>query len=296
MSTPLLTPTDAEKKALLDARNEEEIRLLVAQMQKAGALGFDPSTHVKGVITAVSYASSPPTVSLQISGDTTTTITGVRIMNNFTPVTGQTVDIRKQGADIVITGHTADVSGTARGQVGSGWIKATLTNGSHNGNSNGDVYYRLKLDDGSWKVQWQGGWAPEGSSIMIDSGQALPERFWPKALRSVPAARQVSTATSVVFDFHTDGRVVLTGHTYSTSASTVSGDVSFVSIGGSGFTSVNGSHTHIDGGGFATTTSGGHDHSVNIGASHDHGFYGGAHTHTAFWPAWVSLNGVEYFL
>ncbi|MFE6223036.1 hypothetical protein [Streptomyces sp. NPDC057854] len=261
-------------------------------MQASGALGYTPSTHVKGVITAVNYAGLPPTVTIQIQGAASVEIPGVRIMNNYTPVVGQTVDIRKQGADIVITGHTADVSGSALGQTGSGWIKATLSNGSHNGNSNGDVYYRLILDHGSWKMQWRGGWDPNGSSTMIDSAEALAAEYRPKSHRSVVAARQVNNATSVVWDFHTDGRVLLTGHTYSTSTSTVSGDVGFTSI--SSFTSVGGTHNHAGDSGGVTSSDGGHDHSV--GASHDHGFFGGAHQHTATVPAWASLNGVEYFL
>lgn len=287
-------PTASETSALAVSSADSELRALAEQLQSTGALGFDPSTHAKAIITAVSHDTAPPTVSIQFRGDTTVTIDNVRIDSSYSPVVGQTVDIRKQGPDIVITGSTAAASASGP-DTSNGWTRATLSNGSHNGNSNGDIYYRKVLDNGSWKMQWQGGWSVSGTE-MIDAGDALGEEFQPTAHRSVAAARQVVNGTAIVWDFHTDGRVTLTGSTATGASATVSGDITFVSAGGGGFTSVNGAHSHLDGSSFVTTTDGSHDHSFSADASHDHGFLGGGHTHTVAAPAWASLNGVEYFL
>lgn len=295
MTTPtsrsVAAPTLAETQALNNARQDDEVRALVQQMQTLGAMAYGSSRHIKGVVTAINYTTSPPTVSINIQGETSVTVDGVRIMNNYSPVVGQTVDIRKQGADIVITGHTADVSGTSVGNAGSGWILAQLTNGAHNGNSNGDIYYRLVLDHGSWKMQWQGAWSVSGTA-MIDAADALPAEYRPTRHRSVVAGRTVTNASAIVWDFHTDGRVTLTGSNATPASAVVSGDVTFVDPGG--FTSFSSTHQHMDGSGFMTSFDGSHDHSVSAG--HDHGFLGGGHTHTVASPSWASLNGVEYFL
>lgn len=300
MSTPtpdptkqqLVTPTASETAALRASSLDDEIRALAQQLQKQGALGFDPSTHVKGIVTAINYNSSPPTVSIQISGDTTTTIDGVRFINNYTPVINDVVDIRKQGPDLIITGQPAYTSGKVVTGGANGWVVATLTNGSHDGNDQGNVAYRLILDNGSWKMQWRGGWSVSGT-YLIDTDDALASQYRPQSLRSLVVARQTSTgAVACHAEFLADGRVRLAGNTQSTLNASVSGDVYFTSI--NDFTSVAGSHSHLDGSGFSTTTDGAHDHS--IGASHDHGFSGGSHSHPVTTPTWISLHGVEYFI
>lgn len=289
-STPLIAPTLAETRALNDSYSEDEIRALAQQLRKSGELGFDPTTLIKGTITAISYSSSPPTVSINVSGDTTTAIAGVRILNDYTPVVGQTVLVHKQGADIVVLGHIADVGGYSITSLGNGWIKATLSSGSHNGNSNGDICYRLILDHGSWKMQWRGGWNVSGTE-MIGSGNALATQYRPKGLRSVTAGRTMSSGSSITWDFHTDGRVVMTGGNVSPNSSSVSGDVGYTSYGSS--TGSVGSHSHAITGG-STGFAGSHSHGFS--ASHDHAFYGGSHSHSVSSPSWASLNGVEYFL
>ncbi|MFF5973750.1 hypothetical protein ACFY7C_19695 [Streptomyces sp. NPDC012769] len=296
MSTPTpdrpVAPTVSEAVALNNAAADDEIRALVQMMEKQSSLGFDPSTHIKGVITAINYTTAPPTVSVQISGDTTTTISDVHLMSNYSPVVGHTVDIRKQGPDIVVTAHTADASGKVVTGGANGWVKADLTNGSHNGNDQGDVYYRVILDHGTWKMQWRGGWGVSGT-FMIDTADALPTEYRPQSQRNILVARQWTTgAVAAQLQFTTDGRVQLVANTQSTLSATSSGDVQYASV--SGFTSVSSSHNHLDGSGFPTSFDGSHDHS--FGASHDHGFSGGAHSHSVTTPTWISLHGVEYFI
>lgn len=293
-TSPIVTPTVEEARAIANAYSDEEIRSLAQAVLKSGELGFDPTTLVKGIIAAVDTAGSPPTVSIQISGDTATTIASVRVMNNYSPVTGDTVLIAKQGADIVVLGHIADLGGKVVANGAGGWVLATLSAGSHNGNSMGSVYYRRILDHGSWKMQWRGGWAASGT-LMINTGQALATEFRPVEKRSVLAARQFQTGlVACQVDFHTDGRVELTGSTQAAGLSTnVSGDVGVTSIGGGGIADT--SHNHADWEGFATFTTF-MSHSHGGGGGHDHSFFGGGHTHPVTAPTWVSLHNVEYFL
>lgn len=249
-----------EEMAAARAARDKEDRDLAAQITQMTKLGYDPMTVRKGIITAVADSSTPPTVSLNIGGDTTTLISGVRILNDCTPFVGQTILVGKQGTEIFMIGAIASVSPYATGPLsGNGWVKATLSNGTHNGNSEGDVYYRRVLVHGSWKMEWRGGWAPGGQNGMISAGAALTATYRPTGKRTVTVARETqSDAVTAQFDFQTDGTVNLVGATTST-ASTDPNDT--------------------------TTTVSGHSHGVT-----------GSHVHTPTHPAWVSLHGVEYYL
>lgn len=277
-----------EEQIALDAAQEKQIRELAAQITQMSKLGFDPLTVRKGVVAAVSDTTSPPTVAINISGDATTLVSQVRTLNNYTPVVGQTVLVGKQGTEIFLLGAISAANPMSVNNFSdNGWIRATLTNGSHGGNSNGDVYYRRVLDHGSWKMQWRGGWDPGGETVLIDTADALGTDYRPSSHRSLVCARSLAGETAAQIDFHTSGRVVMTGGTTATSSASVS-------LGGS--TGSSGSHSHgFDdsyeaGGSYAfdvTYTTGSHSHSWSDSASH-------SHTPTA--PTWVSLNGLEYFL
>lgn len=262
-----------EEQAALDAAQEKQIRDLAQQITQMTKLGFDPLTIRKGVVAAVNDASNPPTVSINLSGDTTTLVAEVRTLNNYTPVVNQTVLVAKQGTEIFLLGSIASVNpngNPVNQETSTGWIKATLTNGSHNGNTNGDIYYRRILDHGTWKMQWRGGWIPSGSVMLIDTANALDPDFRPPSKRTVLAARETQTgAIACQFDFHTNGTVAMVGSTYSTQ---LVDPPDYTDTRLSGYLSQAGSDL-------------GHSH--NVLASHDH---------TASAPAWVSLSGIEYFL
>lgn len=244
-------------------------------------LGFTPGTKVKGIVTDINITGSPPTVTINIGGDTSTAISDIRLLNNYAPQVGHTVLIEKQGAQLVVSGHIADQSGFAVDQGAGGWIKADLAAGSHDGNLNGDVYFRRILDHGSWKMQWRGGWNVSGTTMI----SALDEEFRPSSRRTVLVARTaVGGSNDVKLDFETNGSVLLVGATTTASSATVSGDI-HQKIGHSHFIDV-----FVDGT---------HDHGASAGTAdaHDHGFSGGSHSHTVSSPSWISLNGgVEYFL
>lgn len=294
-TTPLIAPTLEETRAITNAYSEEEIRSLAQALLSSGELGFDPVTLVKGIIDTVDTVGSPPTVTVKIGGDTTTSVPAVRVLNNYSPVVGHTVLVAKQGADIVVLGHIADLGAKGAANGAGGWTQATLTGGSHNGDSMGTVYYRRILDHGSWKMQWRGGWTVSGT-FLINTANALATEYRPAEKRTVLAARNFTTGSGwVQLAFHTDGRVEMLGGTQvAGNSANASGEVGFTSSGG-GTGVADTSHNHADWEGFATfTTFQSHSHSVSAG--HDHTFFGGGHTHPVTAPTWVSLHNVEYFL
>jgi hypothetical protein len=290
-SVPVVAPTPEETRAINNSFSDEEILALAKQIQQAANLGFDPTTLVKGVVTAVDAIGSPPTVSLNISGDTTTTVSNVRLLNTYSPVVNDTVLLARQGSDIVILGQIAAWGGKATTNGANGWVQATLAAGSHNGDSQGNVYYRRIMDNGAWKMQWMGGWGVSGT-IMVN---ALATEYRPSAKRVVLASRNLAGLPVCQLAFHTDGRVeLLAGTSTAGNSGNVSGEVSFVDPIDS-TTTADTSHNHADWEGFATfTTFQSHSHGVVGG--HTHSFSGGSHTHSVTAPTWVSLNGVEYFL
>ncbi|MFD8117101.1 hypothetical protein [Streptomyces microflavus] len=273
MTTPM-PPTTDELAAKIKAQQEQELRLLALELNKP-PLPFEPATIRKAIVTDISANTTPPTISVQMSGDTTTTIDGVRIEETYSPRVGHTVLIFKQAADIFAFGHIADLAGASAG----GWTTASLTGGwSHNGNSNGNVQYRKVIDNGSWKMQWRGGCTVGGGSTVLAS--ALASEFRPSSRRTKLLARDATDSNVVKVDFNTDGTVSLVGMSAAPSGSS--------GFGGGGFTSF------IDPGDSTTFDT---DHSHGVVGGHDHSFSGHSHSLniTVQSPTWVAFN-TEYFL
>jgi hypothetical protein len=262
----------------------------------------------KAIITQVNAGTIPPTVSMNISGDTQTAVDQVRMVNNFNPQVGQTVLLAKQKQDIFILGAIATSGGNQVGPVDTGWKRASLGGGSHGGNSNGDIYYRRILDNGSWKMQWRGGWNVSGTTVIT----GLDPDFRPTSKRSVLVAREPQGgANSCQVDFNTNGTATLVGGT--TTANSAGNHTHFVSIGVSGGVSVSvsvsgsanasgttgaggtDSHSHSFSGSGGSSGSGGGSGSFSGSGSANTGG-GGTHTHPVDSPTWISLNGCEYFL
>lgn len=86
--------------------SDDDLRRLATVLQQSG-LSFDPVTMRKATVTAVNLASTPPTVSIQLSGDTTTTVDGVRVFRAYTPVVNDSALILKQGKDLLALGTVA---------------------------------------------------------------------------------------------------------------------------------------------------------------------------------------------
>ncbi|MFF8831393.1 hypothetical protein [Streptomyces sp. NPDC015131] len=276
----MTTPTPEEAAAAVQqarqaATQHWAVRDLAIEIGKQARLGFDPMTKRKGIITAVSAATTPPTISVQISGDTTVTIDGVRFEDTYSPRVGTTVLLEKQGADLLAVGHVADLAGAAAG----GWTTASLTSGwAHNGNNMGDVQYRRVMDHGSWKMQWRGG-VDVGSGTAVLS-TALATDFRPSSVRPILAARDATGAVAVRLDFTTSGTVTVVGGTTGPNS------------GGSGFTSLV-DLSNSTGDGYGNGDLNPHTHPIAF-ADHDHSIP--SHSHSVTAPSWISFNGIEYFL
>lgn len=311
---PASTPEDVPvpEAAPTPGPTDAEIRDLAAQLA-APALSFDPATIRKGVVTgvAVGNASTAPTISVTISGDTTTVIDGVRLAADYSPIIGDTTMLFKQGANLFAAFKIAEAGSiTASSDVG-GFVQATLGSGfTHNGNSQGNLMYRRVLEDGAWKVQWKGGVSISGTQTAVCT---VGSDFLPTGKRTLTAAREQGSGSNVItVDFTTGGAVTLVGNTTAPDASASSSSGSTTGTAGGQSTSSASPYTsNVDP--LDNTTAGGadgHSHGV-VGAhyhvvdSHWHG--NGNHAHTmgsvsvsvtvsVGAPAWVSFNGLEYFL
>lgn len=321
---------EAAAAAQLDA-----IRELATQIAKQAVLDFDPATIRKGTVTAIADTASPPTLSVQISGDTTTTISGVRYLDSYVPVAGDTALIIKQGTDLVALGDIAAAySATA-------WTTVTLGSGwTHNGNSGGSVRYRRVWDNGSPKMQWRGVAARSGGGVAVSTPLASGLR--PLVRVPVDTSRsEAGGAVSVRLEFQTDGTVTMVGGT--TAPGSAGGHTHGVDITDNDHTHTvdiaDNDHTHG-----VSITDNSHNHSIDItDNAHNHGgstsltavtingTSGGTavtidgttngtgvnitgatdgtgvtitgdtasaagHTHPVDDPTWVSFNNIEYYL
>lgn len=290
-----------EEMAAHEASQEQQLRDLATQLAAMTKLGFDPMTIRKAIITSVSDATSPPTVSLNISGDSTTLVSEVRMLNNYTPLVGQTVLMAKQGTEIFLLGSIASVNPTAASassDTSNGWRTAALSAGSH-GSGDNTVRYRRIMDHGSWKMQWRGEWLPGGNLTMLNAGVLDPD-FRPGGRRAPATGREASGHATCRMEFSSDGTV---RYYEAAPGINTTGDLG-------GGTSSNGSfsigtHNHGFTDYYNTTAQSslanatGYSGSFSVG-SHSHSLDTGSHNHggstTVAAPGWISLNGLEYFL
>lgn len=256
------------------------IRDLASQINQP-SYDYTPPQMTKGTITATALTATPPTVSITLSGASDVT-DGVRFLESYSPAVGDVVAIAKTGPDLLILG--------AYSNGASSWTQPTLGSGfTHNGDSQGNVMFRLVWDNGSLKMQWQGCAAVSGSVTALIS-TALGTSFRPSSQRKFVVARGLGNGAAfldVQVVFATNGTVSLAGnaatppvhtHTLGTSAgeSTAHLHSVYVSADGSSY-------------GAWTADYNGIDHSHAMGNST-------GTTGTLPTPDWVSLHGVEYFL
>lgn len=317
-----------------DAAQTDAIRELATQIAKQAVLDFDPATIRKGVITAIADTAAPPTLSVQISGDATTTIDGVRYIDSYAPVVGDTALIIKQGTDLVALGQIAAAFSA------SAWTVVTLGAGwTHGGNGGGNVRYRKVWDNGSPKLQWRGVASRTSGtaavSVPLASGYRPVERI------PVTVARSATGGANVVkLDFDTDGTVNMVGETTAPNGGTTGNSTPNDSTHNHGnhehviseSTHSHGSHEHVIpavNAGMSSHTHAGtvpnsdhqhpthnhtgttnvetpndnvHSHSgtTNVetpnDSTHNHGSHNHSFNPTVDGPPWVSFNNIEYFL
>lgn len=295
-STPAGTPSQVAQQQQfqevqrITVAQSDELRALATTLQKP-ELSFEACTFRKGIVTAVSDG-PPPSVSLQISGDTQTTVTGVRRLEGYTPLVGQTVLILKQGSEILALGHIAVAQET-------GWALASLNGGfSHNGNSNGSFKFRKVRDHGADKVQFKGSVSRNSGSVITTLGAD----FHPASRRTLMAARNSNGSNDVKVEVGTDGSVQLIG------MGTVPDSFDSMNVSGGGWTNYHDHPAHSHGGSTNSADppdglANAHSHGIPSTdfANHRH-YVGDGHTHgldinlSVPDPSWISLNGLEYFL
>ncbi|MEU5091727.1 hypothetical protein [Streptomyces sp. NPDC021356] len=133
-----------------------------------------------------------------------------------TPYVGQFYD---NGTDLLRwNGSSWD---TYQKVVNTGWTTASLgTSFGHNGNSNGNVQYRLVTVEGTKYMEWRGGLSITYLNSLVPNGGAflaspLAATFRPPSPRAVPVAcaAQPPVVLSVRCDFASDGTASIAGLT-----------------------------------------------------------------------------------
>lgn len=298
--------------AAAQAAQTEAIRALASEIAKQTMLDFDPATLRKGTVASIESGGTPPTVTVTLSGSTTT-IPGVRYLDSYAPVVGDTVIFLKQTSDVLIIGQIAV------NFAESSFTTVALDNGNtHNGNGEGNFQIRRVWDHGAWRVDLVGGINYAGNNLV----NALDSKYRPvnATRRTVLCARSANGSNGVKVDFNADGTVVLVGGTTTGASDTHNHGSHDHSIPDSSHT--HGSHEHVipntdhfhSG---TTTVVSGHEHGIpntshshsgttNVEtpntSTHNHGGTNGstpnddAHTHTVDDPLWVSFNGLHYYL
>lgn len=316
MTSPIEPPVDPESpptpaEAPGPPPLDDEIRQLAAALTPPQE---DALSGRKAVIEAVTLgdATTAPTAQVNLGG---ISVTGIRLAASYTPTVGDTVLLLKQGNEFFAAFKIQDVGTAVASSLGGGFIKPTLNSGhGHNGNSNGDLMYRRVLDNGAWKIQWQGGITLGASDTILSGGNALAAEYRPLSKRSLVISREVAGAVAIFIDFNTDGTVAVVGATEGPSGTTGSSspgtNSATPSTNSAGPFAVDHSHGGSTGvtdppDGLANAHShsipltsfsvGNHSHSMS---SHSHTV--NSHTHsipgTVERPDFVSFNGVEYFL
>ena len=231
-----------------------------------------PVSVTKGVVTAFNLAANPPNVTVQLGGDTSTTISGVRFIDSYSPTVGDTCLILKQGSDIFALGQINDQD---EGGTTSGWVTPTLGSSfTHDAALMGDLKYRVIVDNGDRKLQFK------GSVDVLNSSSAtlftLPAGAIPSANRNVAIVRNYDGGSNVaVLEINLSGVVSLRGGTTVPASSSVPTGTDMAP---------NHNHSNPEGG------------NVGNGGSHYHDVNSHNHPNTVSYPTWLSLNGVEVFL
>jgi len=295
----------------------DAIRALATELFQQLATQADYCTLKKGVVASIQNTASPPTLTITLSGSTTS-IPGVRYVDSYAPVVGDTVDVLWQASSVLVLGQVA------LNYAESTWTTAPLVNGStHNGNGNGTFQMRRVWDHGAWRVDLQGGVNFSGTNNLIDS---LDPKYRPvnATRRTVLCARDANGSNNVKVDFNADGTVNVVGvattpaaatpndsthnhgqHEHGIDTSTHQHPTHDHSISTSGpfaesHNGVTYAHTHAHGSSTGGSTAGdsSHAHSGTTqmttpnDSTHNHG----SHSHVVDPPVWISFNDVSYYL
>lgn len=301
MTEELVTQEQAQRQAEMNDQITSLARVINTEVETGAHIS-------KGVITATQIGGTPPTVSVQLDGDTSVSVSDVRFMDHVTPVVGDTVFMIRQKDGLMIFGQCA----TAQSHAMNGWVTPTLASG-WSVYSADPLMYRVVLDNGSKKVQWRGrATVSSGTPSLITTVDAIARPLF--QLAPILVARGFGGGSNVAqIDVLGNGNINLVGATVgikSTDTAThnsgtantgaMNGTVTATSFS-SGYGLVNGEEG--TGQPFNGDTGSAHRHGMA------HGHFVGGHTHVQTvhfhgidpatpvdFPDFVSFNGVEYFI
>ncbi|AEV52077.1 hypothetical protein [Rhodococcus phage REQ1] len=271
------------------------------QRQQISSLAdaLTPPTQISALVSKATIVSVewgyPPTVTIQLGGDTTASIAAVRFLDSYVPTAGDTVIVVKQGSELFVLGQMMD--NLAAGA--NGWQAPTLTTTWNANPTFMPILYRMVYDNGARKIQFQGRVWRNGSNTGTTLF-TLPADYRPGVQRAFAVTRENLTggANALQLQANTDGTVTISGHQLETVGMTSSGG------GTTGTTDTNHKHKTSDIGnpGDPVLVGWWTDWVVQSavgtnGVSHNHSTPNHTHTMTnASFPGWISLDGVEFFL
>jgi hypothetical protein len=143
-----------QEQAQLEATQHEQISSIARALATPKTSAC--AELIKGVVTAYTY----PYLTVQIGGDTATSIDQVRHLEAYSPVVGDTVTMVKQGADILAIGR---VNTTTASPTLNGWVQPTLATGFVH--SADPIRYRVINDHGDLSLQMRGSCTMTGSVV-----------------------------------------------------------------------------------------------------------------------------------
>jgi len=242
----------AAEAAAQEAALNDQIRALATEIANQAILAFDPATIRKGTVTALATTSTPPTVTVTISGADTVEIPGVRYYEHYPPAVGDVVHLLKQGTDLVAIGKIAEQYSETE------FVNLALNSGySHNGNNNGNAQVRRVWDHGRWRVDLTGGVNVSGSAGDVIA--VLDVKYRPPSgqLRTLLCPRDAPGGSNVVkVDVDSSGNMTVIGGTTAPASATPNDS-----------THSHGQHEH------------GIDDSTHAHPSHSHGIPNNDHFH-----------------
>jgi hypothetical protein len=168
---------------------DDQVRELVTELTSSLSDPVSRVTLVKGTVTAWDATGTPPSVTINLSGDTTD-IPGVRYQGGYSPVVGDTVDIMKQGTALMVIGRKHDGGTDAE----NGWINPVAS-----------IWYRRIVSNGSLKLEFKGSGFASGTALF--TLPATPVNYRPSAQRVLTVAFGTNAASRLIFN--TNGTVVL---------------------------------------------------------------------------------------
>lgn len=281
-------------QAQMRSQTQSLAEALIPQTQPGAIL-------VKGKVVAWSTG-FPPTVTIQLGGDASSQIAAVRYVDSYTPVVGDTVIIAKQGAEILVLGKVHEFYDNQPAK--NGWLPLnpqTTWNGSNNTST--PPLWRRVFDHGERKIQmqgrvWRSSGNPTGTIIAT-----LPAGYRPGIVRTLMAAREnFGGANEVQLNITPNGNIEVVGHTLST-ATAQHGGVDTNNVDLKHWHKVDHSGNHLDNDWTSDPYSGiwtgvlGYPGGLGSGGmQHRHTTNSATHSHTAGFPGWISLDGIEFFL